>query len=404
MRVSTFRHHLVFLLAVVACRGESAQSADLSQVELDSMVASLMPTVERLVGLEFSSQPKAEIRDSSQIRQYLLAQLGAELPEEKMDGIVAAYTLLGMIPDTLDVPALFVELYTEQVAGFYDPDSLTFYAVGGTGGDMLRITLIHELVHALQHQHLPLDSILDLRDDADRLAASHAMMEGQAQLATMLELFKDQELLENDATWQLIVDQLSSPQAGMGVFNSAPLVIRSGLLFPYREGSTFMRWFSRFHAGEQPYEEMMPVSTEQILHPERFEGSDTPIMVRFANSDPTVIHEDTFGEYEMHVLRSSLAGIDAVATLPALGWGGDRYRVYRGESGPALVWYSVWDEDYFAERFVQRVIGGLGNLERDGYRTEIDRVPVGQVPGVRVVIAPEDWVGWQAMPEAQIVN
>ena len=43
--------------------------------------------------------------------------------------------------------------------------------------------LAHELVHALQHQYIPLDSIMRQPGDNDRLAAAQAILEGQATLA-----------------------------------------------------------------------------------------------------------------------------------------------------------------------------------------------------------------------------
>lgn len=394
---------LVLLVFATACRGESPDAAaTIEQHELDSMVVALMPAAERATGLTFRAQPRAAVRSPDQVRAYLLAKLATELPAERIDGIVTAYRLLGLISDTLDIPALFVDLYTEQVAGFYDPDSTMLYAVSGTSAQVLNLTLTHELVHALQHQYLPLDSILASHENADRLAAAQAVLEGQATLATLLILLPDEDLLGDDALWQTILDQFGATRAEMAVFNAAPLVVRSGLLFPYREGSSFMRWFKTSRPGEQPFDALLPASTEQILHPERYQDGDPPISLRFIGSDADVMHEDTFGEYEMHVLRAGLAGITTVATDPALGWGGDRMRVYRSPEGPALVWYSVWDRDYFADRFVARVVGQLARQERDGSRITVDRVPVGELPGVRVVIAPDGWSGWGAMPAVTI--
>ena len=390
---------LLAITLLVACRGESLRDATtLEQHELDSLVTSLMPAVAEATGLEFKSTPRAAIRSKDEVRTYLLAKLATELPQERLDGIVAGYRLLGLLPDTLDITSLFVDLYTEQVAGFYEPDSSMLYAVAGADALTLRATLAHELVHALQHQYLPLDSILHDTRDADRLAAAQAVLEGQATLVMLLVLAPDGGFLEDDDTWVRLREQLGAPQAGLDVFNNAPLVIRTGLIFPYLEGATFMRWFRNNHGTEQPYGPRMPTSTEQILHPSRYQQQDHPIALRFAGDSADVIHEDTFGEYESLVLRSALAGITAVATDLPIGWDGDRMRVYRTPNGPALVWYTVFDEAGYADNFRTRVISGLNRLQRPGYRNVIDAVPVGSLPGVRVVIAPEGWSGWSALP------
>lgn len=389
----------LLLLALAACRGEPPRDLQsLEQHELDAMVAELMPVVAEAAGLEFTETPRAAVRDREQVRAYLLAKLAEELPPERLDGIVAAYRLLGLLPDTLDVGRLFIDLYTEQVAGFYEPDSATLFAVAGADDLTLRGTLAHELVHALQHQYLPLDSILDDRRNADRLAAAQSILEGQATLVMILVLAPDQGFLANNDLWDNLRSQLSTPQAGLDVFNNAPLVIKSGLIFPYLEGASFMRWFVNARGGQQPYGDRMPASTEQILHPDRYQAGDAPVTLEFTGDSTDVIHEDTFGEYEMLVLRAALAGIEAVATDVPLGWEGDRMRVYRSPQGPALVWYSVWEGDAAREHFLQRVAGGLTRLERPGYRIVLDAVPVGELPGARVAIAPTDWTGWSAMP------
>lgn len=396
------RFPILVLAALAACRGASPRdAATLEQHELDSLVTVLMPSVAEATGLEFRETPRAAIRSRDEVRRYLLAKMESELPPERLDGLVAAYRLLGLLPDTLDVRRLFVDLYTEQVAGFFDPDSAMLFAVGGTDALTLRTTIAHELVHALQHQYLPLDSILKDRTDADRLAAAQAVLEGQATLVMILVLAGNDEILGDDAIWTNLRDQLAAPQAGLDVFNNAPLVIRTGLIFPYLEGATWMRWWYLNHRGEQPYGEQMPMSTEQILHPTRYQQGDAPVRLVFPGDTAGVLHEDTFGEYESRVLRSVLAGITAVATDIPLGWGGDRMRVYRSDAGPALVWYTTFDGADFADNFRERVVGMLERQSRAGYRTAIDRVPVGELPGVRVVVAPEGWGGWADLPAVE---
>lgn len=387
------------LVLLAACRGDAPAAAQqLDQAELEALVDTLMPKVEDAAGLRFTSRPAVAVRSKEQVRTFLLAKLAKELPPARVEGLVAAYRLLGLLPDSLDLSTLFVDLYTEQIAGFYEPDSSMLYAVGGT--DRLQLTgiIAHELTHALQHQYVALDSILDDRHDADRLAAAQAVLEGQATVVMLMVLAPDREILSDDGVWELLRSQLSGPTTGLEVFNSAPLVIRTGLVFPYLEGATWMRWFINTHGREQPFGAAMPTSTEQILHPTRYQRGDAPVALAFADDSADVLHEDTFGEFEMDVLRSGLAGIQAVATDLALGWGGDRMRVYRTPDGPALVWYSVWDEPRFATNFRERVIGGLPKVARDGYRVLISEVPVGPRAGVQVVIAPEGWSRWGSLP------
>ena len=51
------------------------------------------------------------------------------------------------------------------------------------------------------------------------------------------------------------------------------------------------------------------------------------------------MYEDVLGENEIRVLLAVLAGSDEVQTVMPIGWGGDRYRVFRGagRAGAGLV-------------------------------------------------------------------
>jgi hypothetical protein len=398
--VTVIRRVLVTILVfTMACRGESQQAQSVDQKQLNALVDSLMPVVAKQAGLKFKSRPKSAVRTRDQIRAYLLAKLNQELPPSKLEGLVASYRLLGMLPDSLDVKQLFVDLYTEQIAGFYDPDSTTLYAVEGGDRTELRLVLAHELVHALQHQYVPLDSILHDVHDADRLAASQAVFEGQATLTSLIALLPTQNLLSDDAFWETFKEQLRTQSAGASVFARAPLVIREDLTFPYVQGSEFLRWFTQHHPGQQPYGANLPRSSEQILHPDRYDAHDEPISVRFAGDTVGMIHEDTFGEFEITLLRSALRKDPAVNTDQAMGWGGDRLRVYSSPDGPALVWVTVWDEPRFADRFRTQVADPVAALRRPGYHTTVEAIQVGGKAGIRIVVAPDGWGQWKAIPE-----
>jgi AcrR family transcriptional regulator len=391
------------MMTASACRGESvADAQSLDERQLAAMVDSLMPTVATATGMEFKRTPKTAVRTREQVGAYLLAKLDQELPPARLDGIVTTYRLLGLLSDTLDVKKLFIDLYTEQVAGFYDPDSLLLFAVAGGDKAQLRLVLAHELVHALQHQYAPLDSILKDNSDADRQAAAQAVLEGQATLASLVALLPGQNLITDDGFWETFREQLRVGQAGMDVFAKAPLILREGLTFPYVQGAEWMRWFMRNREGKQPFGALLPTSTEQILHPERYASGDQPFRVRFVEDSTGVLHEDTFGEFEIAVLRSSLVGINEVPTQVPFGWGGDRMRLYANDGGAALVWVSVWDEPRSADRFRTQIADRLARLPRAGYRTAVEALMVGEKSAVRIVVAPTGWVRWNALPGVEL--
>lgn len=391
---------VVFLLigtVLFACRGEPQRVAP---DRLQALVDSLRPQVERVTGLRFRGPVRSAMETREQVRAYLLRRFDEEIPPARLRGIEDAYRLFGLIPDTLDLRGLLLDLYTEQVAGYYDPGSNTLYGVEGADPAQLKLVLAHELVHALQDQYTNLDSLLSLKGDDDRQSAAQAILEGQANLASLQLIAPDRA--SDPAFWETFLDALRQQQSSMPVFARSPLVVREDLLFPYVAGAEFMRWWAGSPLKDTvPYGPRMPVSTEQILHPDRYLHGDAPVALRFAGSD-TAEYESVLGELELHVLDAVLRGSENVVTRTVPGWGGDRFRVYATPGGPALVWYTVWDSPAYAGRFELSLGARMAMRSRPGYRTVMDTVSVDSLPGVRITVAPAGWGRWGSEPGVEL--
>jgi hypothetical protein len=187
------------------------------------------------------------------------------------------------------------------------------------------------------------------------------------------------------------------------VFAKAPLIVREALIFPYLAGAEFVHWWKESGRDSVPYGPRMPVSTEQILFPDRYARNDEPVTLAFP-SDTAIAHEDVLGEAEIRVLMSQLAGRSEVTNRGPIGWGGDRYRVYTTADGPALVWYVVWDDSRSADRFVWGYGGKLRATSRKGYRTMLESSELSGKPATMYVLAPEGWAGWGHVPKAEVVG
>ena len=388
---------ILLALCVAACRGEPPKPP--GPDTLSRLVDSLRGRVERATGLEFKSPPRSAMRTRQQVRAYLLKKLDEELPAAKLEGLETAYRLFGLLPDTLELRPMLLELYTEQVAGYYDPDSAMLFGVTGADPTQLRVVVAHEMVHALQGERMPLDSILSDKSNNDRLAAAQSILEGQATLGGMKALFPPgMDPTQEPDFWNDYADQIRGGQASMPVFARAPLVVREALIFPYLAGAEFMHWWetSRFR-DSVPYGPRLPASTEQVLHPERYAARDLPVALRFEPA-PDVLYEDVLGESEVQVLMAELSGAKEVRTTTPVGWGGDRYRVDRTPAGPALVWYAVWDDVRSADAFARRYGEKLRSTGRKGYRAALERLELEGKPATRHVLAPAGWSGWSNLP------
>ena len=383
---------------LASCRGEQPQQRD----DLASLVDSLKPSVERAAGIPFRAPLKAATRTREQLRAYLMERVDEDFSPERLRGTELSYRLLGLLPDTLELETFLIELLTEQVAGFYDPRTSTLYGMEGMDRNALSLILAHEMVHALQHQYLPLDSILQPSDDDDRQLAAHSILEGQATLASIKAFLPVGQSVPPEI-WQQTRDQLASAQASSPRFASAPLVIREQLLFPYLEGADFMMWWEKSQWSDtMPYGPRLPQSTEQVLQPSHYVG-DPPRRVRIDSAE-TALFENTMGDLGVRILTASLNGGGEIASALNIGWGGDRFRVYDVAPAGALVWYIVWDNAESARRFERTAGAALGGQSRPNYRFDVADVTVDGAAATRIVIAPAEWAGWTSLPVARILS
>ncbi len=386
--------------ALLACgeRGE-AQSDETVQ----ALARELLPAVEQAVQLQFREPPALAVRSRGQVGSYLEHKLDSELPPEVLEGIGAAYHLFGLIPDTLDLDALLLALYTEQVVGYFDPDSSMLYVVEGAEPAELRMVLAHELVHALQAQYVSISDLLDPDAGNDRRSAAQAVLEGQATLASLQALLPGQDLDALPELWQTYRPAIRQQYELMPVFGAAPRIIQEVLIFPYLGGADFVRWFGREYPDTVPYGPRLPRSTEHILHPERYREADHPVELTFAD-DAGAFFSDELGEFETRVLLGELTKSESMGRAAAMDWGGDQYAVFRGVDGDALVWWSVWDSDRAADRFASVLERGWATRKVAGRRYAVERVGLEGHAGVRLIDAPGTWQGWNEAPAVRVVR
>jgi hypothetical protein len=393
--LSTLLAPLLLTAAASACGGEQARDR-----ALRAAVDSLLPGLERLSGLPARNPINLGTKSKAEVRQYVTEQLDKELPAAELRGIQGTYAAFGLIPDTLDLRKLLLELYAEQVAGYYDPEAKTFYLVEGTPRETLRPVLAHELVHALQDQHVNLDSLISNRSNSDLQTAAQAAVEGQATLVMFALMAEEMSGDSLDVTTLPDLGVQLRPALEMQneqfpVFRGAPLILRETLLFPYLQGAAFVQalWRSRGRRNgimPAPLDSLLPYSTEQVMHPARAflttrDEPDYPkILPEIAPAGWTKLYQNTLGELETSILLRQHLGGDA--NKLAEGWDGDSFQLLeRAGLGRALVWFSVWDDAAAADRFADayRRIAA----RRPARHVLVERLTVGGKPLVRVLDA-----------------
>ena len=338
---------LAAALGVAACREEGSELGT-----YQAKVAEAVPKIEAAIGLPFRTPPVVEVRSKEQVREYLEKQLTDSLAREQVAGQERALKRLGLMPDTMSLERLLLDVLEEQVGGYYDPRAKVLYIVEGTPEEAVGLTLSHELIHALQDQHLNLDSIMRATGDDDRTAAAQAVLEGQATYEG-LRIMVGAEMADNlPGGWDRARQMIRDNHAKWPAFASAPLVIQEMLLFPYLSGAEFARAYRAARPGQTPYTSM-PASTEQILHPSLYLGTaDHPtkvVLPRLASG--TTIYDNTVGEFTTRLFLYEHLREQQAAMSGGAGWDGDRLVLVRTSRGEGAVWLSVWDTTVDASDF-----------------------------------------------------
>lgn len=383
------------LLVVLAACGADAQqvSNDLvtsSDPELVELASALLPDLAEHSGLELRAPVRLETRSREQLVDYLKVKLDEELPPDEAKARVDAYSLLGLVPVDLDLRAVLMSLYTEQVAGFYEPDSTALFVMDDQPKEVLEGLLVHELMHAIQDQHTDLGSLTDRKFGNDRIIAAQAAIEGQATLV-MLEFMAKQttgvavDLGQVSDFASQMRPLLEETRSQFPVLASSPRVIRESLLFPYLEGVNFVQSLWLQAGRVAPFGERLPISTEQVLLKST---AEEPIKVEVEVRGAQVVKEDVLGQLVVGIMVEEHLGAETGPLTE--GWEGDLYvLIENARNKRGLVWFALWKDTASRDRFANAMQPALEDLPE---LAELARLEVAGWPATELRVGSVDGV------------
>lgn len=291
-----------------------------------------------------------------EVIERVMAKAERDIPKGVLDAQGDLLRSLGLMPADYDFVGGIYALLERNVAGFYDEDSDTMFLLDDLGmAD--RETLVHELEHALQDQHFDLDRLIGYTPgESDRVTATHAIAEGDA-MSTMFEVMNGNAFLIDAAALRfMMVASVAIVEGGQ----ETPRVLQASLIAPYVDGYRFVQslrerggWNAVNAAFREP-----PASTEQLLHLDKYDAREPPIVVAKPAPPPgegwTDKDADVLGEQGLRMVFEQWGRV-AVAADAAAGWGGDRYRVVErphpdGGVAVAAAWLVVFDDEAEAEQ------------------------------------------------------
>ncbi len=338
----------------------------------------------RLRKIPFKHEVKRDVTKRDQLKAMLIKEFEEDQTPEEFYANEMAMKAFGLIPRSLDLKALMVQVYSEEIAAFYDPKTETMHLIEepesktkekptllerlfgkheGFDKDENKTVIAHELTHALADQHYDLERLQDdAKHDDDRALAVSALIEGEATLAMMgagMDDWDGSKIVQMPAAdldrGLSLMSPFLSIIGGGKTMRTAPPIVAESMIFPYLRGMVFCAtlanrggWKSVDEAYRRP-----PVSTEQIIHPEKYLAKlDLPMILDLGKLTPGApwkeLGRNVLGELQTSVLLGR-SGAKAAA-----GWDGDRYAVFETpEKKLGLVWLSTWDSEADAREFAE---------------------------------------------------
>jgi hypothetical protein len=224
---------VVLALVAAATGGTYYWRHRTKSVSWDTRVLPIVHFVEHARGLDFKQPVPVQFLSSSQFEKVVsVPQPTTHHDRAAMTSAVRELRALGLVSGNVNLAASLDTLSKAGVVGLYIPDKKTVYVRGSVMTPFVRVTLAHELTHALQDQYYGLDRLQSMQS-ADGLAVT-ALIEGDA---TRVENAYRQTLSSADETSYEHALQAAEQRAGAA---GVPAVLEDVAGFPYSFGTTYV--------------------------------------------------------------------------------------------------------------------------------------------------------------------
>lgn len=351
------------------------EPTDLSEAELDALVARTMARVEYLRGEPFADDVPVETQSRETFRESDVAEppRDDEAFERWNDQIWKGLFVVGDDEHSADAIDATVG---EAVNGFYMPTEgrIVLVTRSTDSPTVNELTLLHEFVHALQDQRHNLTSSQFRGETQDSDLAVQGAIEGEA---VYLEYQYEQRCASGE--WSCF-DEPNAPGDSSGDLNRGILF---ALLQPYSDGPAYVHdivetegWSGVDDRIQEP-----PQTTTEVIHHQQAETNSldavesppepTDGWERY--SDQGVDGAETVGEASVFVMlwyQASEYGANTVETgrihetsheyerfnyvsEPSDGWAGDKLIPYQRGDDDGYVWTIDWETTSDVDEFTR---------------------------------------------------
>jgi hypothetical protein len=324
---------------------DATQAAEL--VKLEKQVAGLR-------GLHLDEAPPIYIVSTDQAESIMQSMVDQSNFSTTIGNTAKVLVALGLLDPAYDLAKYSRFNLALGRPGFFNYFDHSIYMVGYRFSGMDRFVFAHEYGHALVYHYFPeikngYTNPLCISQDCESI---QAITEGDAGLV-------ESEWYNTYATAadKSDISKYQIPFTSQTGIN--PPVFGEPLNeFIGTEGEKFLfeLWKKGDWAEVNKVYAKLPISTEQILHPDKYFKAEMPTVMKVPDLLPglgtawTLVGSDSLGEFLTYLVLAY--GTDAAAHIPindaltaTAGWGGDHYLVYAASTGDSKVLAAEWNWD-----------------------------------------------------------
>lgn len=322
----------------------------------DPKVADLVDFVEDERGLEFEHPVYVDFLSSADYSDAVRVD-AADLSDEEAESLdqeTSFLRALGLAEGEVDLAEASNDMADAGTLAYYDLVTRHVVVRGQELDVDLRVTLVHELTHALQDQHFDLGTLQDGLDvdpddaNLDVYGGYQALVEGDAvriENAYVGELPDD----EFDEYVESYDSQVEESEDELG---DVPAALQASMLVPYMLGQPLVDLIAADGGNDAVDDafDQLPSTGEHLLDPRSYFDNQGPTDLDVPELPDDIddsVDEGTFGAVDLYVLLAER--LDPLVALHATdGWGNARYVTYEDDDDRICVRFAV-DNDSTGE-------------------------------------------------------
>jgi hypothetical protein len=314
---------LLLLLGVVALWRIGGSSTPTYPTAWDHRVTGIVDFVEKQRGLLFEHPVAVRFLPDAQFnRKVAVPQPTSKSDQAELDRALGELRALGLVHGKVDLASSLNTLTQSGVVGLYVNRDKTVYVRGSAMTPFVRVTLAHELTHALQDQHWDISKMEKAAPAGDDTAL-RALLEGDA--VTVQNAYEKTLSPADEQTYQH--EQSAAQDRSSRASANVPGVLSDLMSFPYAFGPPYIDALTA-NGNTTALEDAFnhpPVAEAQIIDPASYPTSWRPARVAVPTlpaGDHRVDPPQSFGQFSLFEVLSSRLGYTA-AWAAVQGWQGD---------------------------------------------------------------------------------